>query len=100
MVRRLTNSLLGLVDCSHRKHRIDRLADRVENHRAEGDRKSSPSGEGRSQQARHHTEAQEEDNHAGHKLVDRSLGADRNVVLAEGSLGRVKRSLEGIGYRG
>ncbi len=100
MVRRLTNSLLGLVDCSHRKHRIDRLADRVENHRAEGGRKSSPSGEGRSQQAHRRTEAQEVDNHAGHKLVDRSLGTGRNVVLAEGSLGRVKRSLEGIGYRG
>lgn len=86
--------------CSHRKHRIGHLADRVENRRVEGDRKSLPSGEGRSQQARRRTEAQEKYSHAGHRLIDRSLGTGRTVVLAVGSLGRVKRSLEGIGCRG
>lgn len=40
--------------------------------------------------------AQEEHNHAGHKLVDRSLETDHIVVLVVGSPGRVKRSWEGI----
>lgn len=40
------------------------------------------------------------DNHVRHKLADRSLETGRSIALVVGSLGRVKRSSEGIDCMG